>query len=446
MDFGAYYVNWAQYRKPPYHYDSSSVAELVPVTTRFMFSFVYFCPPADTSPMPYWAVKPFGNCSKDNEYELMWVEPNDNETIANITKMKAAAPKMKVIASIGGWNFPSAFWSKMSATSESRAKFVKSAAAFLQKYKLDGIDIDWEFPTSSARDNAVKISCKQFRTVHDAGGSKDDTQNIVALFKDMRGGMPTASISFAAPANVDHAVLASCKELAAYLDYFHIMTYDYTVSDVPGGTTFAPNCPLYNPPPPANQMSIDYTVQGYLKMGIQPSQIQVGVAYYGHSWWNPTFTSPDQWQKWGGKDGQIQGLCCGPFKQTPGGAPGQGSGQCGSLMYSEMQKAKFTTWFDNVTQSDIAYMEQDSEDGVTKKGVWVTYNDKKSLTAIANYAIKWKLAGVFAYDSSMDTIENGKYTYELSKLIAQTVNAGDMFREPEQPDVSIIDSPNAEEM
>jgi chitinase len=312
----------------------------------------------------------------------------------------------------------------MSSTAENRAKFVNSAKAFLTKYKFDGIDIDWEYPTSSARDNAVKITCKQFRSVHDAGGTAADTPNIVALFKDLRGGLPTASISYAAPANVDHAKLSDVAHVANYLDYFHLMTYDYAVSDVPGATMFSPNSPLYTPPAPAVQMSIDYTVQGYLGMGIKPSQLQLGVSYYGHGWFNDEFTDASQWQKFGGKDGKVQGSCCGPFTQTYGNAPGKGSGQCGSLMYSEIVAAGFENYYDNVTQSDIGYLSKDSADGVTKKGVWITYNGPTSMQKIAEYAKKWKLAGVFAYDSSMDTLDYkaGNYTYGLSNLIAKILN------------------------
>lgn len=354
---------------------------------------------------------------------MMFVEANDPQSVSAINGMKSQNPKMKLIMSVGGWNFPSAYWSKMASSSASRAKFISSANSFMSQHSFDGIDIDWEFAVSPARTNPVKITCTQFRTVQDAGGSSADTQNTVLLFKELRAGCPSASISFASQANLDKAKAGSVALLSPYLDYFHLMTYDYTVSDVPNGVMFSPNCPLYNPPQPAEQMSIDYTVQGYLAMGVPSNKLQLGVAFYGHAWWNPSLTT-SQWQTWGGKYGKVQGLCCGPFVGTTGAKPGKGSGLCGSMMYSEIVAAGFTNYYDNKTQSDIGYLAKDSADGYTKAGTWITYNGKKSLTAISEYALKMNLAGVFSYDSSMDSVTGGAFDYQLSKLIVKTLAGG----------------------
>jgi chitinase len=376
--------------------------------------------------MPYWAVDPYGNCTDADEYKLMFVDPNDADFITAINGMKAKNPKMKHIMSVGGWNFPAGYWSKMASSPDSRAKFTKSLQDFVTKYKFDGVDVDWEFPTSGARTDNVKITCDLFRTVEDPGGSADDSKNVVALFHDMRGALPNASLSFASPANCDNARLASIKDLAKYLDYFHIMSYDYTVSDIPDGAMFSPNAPLYLPAKPAVQMSIDYTVQCYLNEGINASQLQLGIGYYGHTWWNDELTE-EQWQQFGGKvGGKIQGACCGPFKQTYGGMFGKGAQQCGSLMYSEIVAAGFENYFDNVTLSDIGYLSKDSADGYTKKGMWVTYNSPRSLTNITEYAMAQGLAGVFAWDATMDSVDYdaGKPTFELSKMVKKILSGG----------------------
>lgn len=38
--------------------------------------------------------------------------------------------------------------------------------------------------------------------------------------------------------------------MSQYVDYWHVMTYDYSVSDLPNATLTAPNCPLYTPADP----------------------------------------------------------------------------------------------------------------------------------------------------------------------------------------------------
>jgi hypothetical protein len=42
---------------------------------------------------------------------------------------------------------------------------------------------------------------------------------------------------------------------------WHVMSYDYAVSDVTGQSMTSPNCPLYNPPKDQGlQMSINQTI------------------------------------------------------------------------------------------------------------------------------------------------------------------------------------------
>merc|ERR1712134_220914 len=131
------------YRAAPYKHTAADVAPIAPRTDYVYFGFAYFCPPAGTSPMPYWASAPYGSCSDSTEYQLMTVEQNDGQSISTLKGLRSG---LKVIASIGGWNFPSGYFSKMVSSSESRAKFISAAKTFLSQHGFAGIDIDWEFP------------------------------------------------------------------------------------------------------------------------------------------------------------------------------------------------------------------------------------------------------------------------------------------------------------
>jgi len=171
------------------------------------------------------------------------------------------------------------------------------------------------------------------------------------------------------------------------------------------------------PPPPAVQMSINQTIHNYLSVGVPASKIMLGIAYYGHTWYAPGLTD---WKKFGGT-GAIQGSCCGPFKQTYGAQPGKGSSMCGTMMYSEIQAAKPTTTYDTQTESTIGYWSQTGSDGYTAAGTWLTYNDARSVTAITKYGMDNKLSGVFVFDTSMDSVQGGSFTYELTNVIANTL-------------------------
>jgi chitinase len=373
--------------------------------------------------MPYWGKAPFGHCSDSNEYQLMSVESKDQSFMSTINGMKGS--KMKLILSVGGWNFPSAYFSKMVASSESRAKFIKSANSFMSQHNADGIDLDWEYPCSEPRDDPVKISCTLFRSVHDDGGKcPQDTDNLPLLLKEMRAAMPNKVITIASQASEKHAAQMNIAKVTPYIDRWNIMTYDYTVSDVPdteNGAAFSPNCPLYNPDKPAEQMSIKYSVDYYLKQGVPKEKIMVGVPFYGHTWYAPSIG--DAWNKWGGK-GEIQGDCCGPFKQTYGGKFGKGCNQCGTYMFSETEAAKPQKHFyDDVSKSDIAYFSAKGADGYTDKGFWISYNGVQSMKDIAKYVVDEGLAGVFSFDTSMDSMSGSQCTWKLTNAIVDTLSS-----------------------
>ena len=59
---------------------------------------------------------------------------------------KSQNADLKVVLSIGGWNFPSNFFSGMVSDKASRTTFINSAMQSMSQYGFDGIDLDWEFP------------------------------------------------------------------------------------------------------------------------------------------------------------------------------------------------------------------------------------------------------------------------------------------------------------
>lgn len=46
------------------------------------------------------------------------------------------------------------------------------------------------------------------------------------------------------------------KFMWPYIDYFHLMTYDYSVPDIVDAGPMAPNAPLFNPTAPTLQVRL----------------------------------------------------------------------------------------------------------------------------------------------------------------------------------------------
>ena len=76
----------------------------------------------------------------------------DDKGYANFVALKTQNPSLKVMISVGGWtdsNDGTNKYSKMAASATNINTFVNSVVAFLQLYKFDGLDLDWEFPNQT---------------------------------------------------------------------------------------------------------------------------------------------------------------------------------------------------------------------------------------------------------------------------------------------------------
>ena len=91
--------------------------------------------------------------------------------------------------------------------------------------------------------------------------------------------------------NLTWAIAAFCKNIIAlnpYVDMFIIMGYDYYYS---GSGTAGPEAPLYN-----FETSYNYTltksVTYYLKQGVTPAKLLLGLPYYGREWQTVSSLAP----------------------------------------------------------------------------------------------------------------------------------------------------------
>ena len=87
-----------------------------------------------------------------NTYQIKIFDPwvdIDNHAYADFVGLKNQNPKLKTTISIGGWadsHDGTDKYSKMVTSPANRATFISSVLDFLNLYKFDGIDLDWEFP------------------------------------------------------------------------------------------------------------------------------------------------------------------------------------------------------------------------------------------------------------------------------------------------------------
>jgi len=174
--------------------------------------------------------------------------------LAKIAALKKQNPKLKVMLSVGGWGAGN--FSEMAADAANRKHFCNDCLAAVQEYNLDGIDLDWEYPTSS---------------MADISSSPADTKNFTQLVKDLRTVLGKDKlITMASSADAKYV---DFKSVAPYLDFVNIMTYDM-------GNPPYHNAALYNSS--KTKLSCDASVKLHIAAGVPAGKIVMGIPFYGH--------------------------------------------------------------------------------------------------------------------------------------------------------------------
>ncbi|EAU84319.1 endochitinase [Coprinopsis cinerea okayama7 len=179
---------------------------------------------------------------------------------------------VKALISIGGWT-GSRFFSTAVGSASNRTAFVKTVVNFAQKYHLDGVDFDWEYPGNQG------IGCNTI--------NPQDTSNFLLFLQELRRD-PVGSklLVTAAAATVpfygsNGRPSSDVAAFAKLLDYIAIMNYDLWG---PWSPTVGPNAPLDDACAPANSRygSATSAVRQWSAAGIPHNQLVLGVAAYGH--------------------------------------------------------------------------------------------------------------------------------------------------------------------
>lgn len=179
----------------------------------------------------------------------------DNEArLRQIVELKKQKPSLKVLLSVGGWG--SGRFSEMAADDKNRMSFAKDCRRVVKEYGLDGIDIDWEYPTS----NAAGISA-----------SPDDTANFTLLMRDLRKALgKKALITLATVASGEYIDFPG---ILPYIDFVNVMSYDMG------------NAPLHHsalyPSENSGWMTSSKAVEAHLKAGVPASRLVMGMPFYG---------------------------------------------------------------------------------------------------------------------------------------------------------------------
>lgn len=189
------------------------------------------------------------------------VEIDNESRLRSIAALKSVNPDLKILLSIGGW--ASGNFSEMAASETLRKAFAKDCAAKVAEFGIDGIDIDWEYPTSSA---AGIVS------------SPADKANFTLLMRDLR--LALGRDKLLTFATICSAQFINFAGVLPYVNFINIMSYDLGYAPVH-------NAPLFDTDSEGRKSAIAGTwscaksVEAHLRAGVPEGKLVMGMPLYG---------------------------------------------------------------------------------------------------------------------------------------------------------------------
>lgn len=251
----AYFVNWGIYgRKYP--------PSLIPAEelTHILYAFANVRPSGEVYLSDDWA-------DKDIHYPGdSWNDQGNNlyGNFKQIYLLKKKHRHLRLMLSIGGWTYSPNFHPVVVDPS-ARKEFVRSSVKLLEDFGLDGLDIDYEYPSNDEQAKGYTELLKLLREGLDEHAEK-------------KGNKCRFELSIAAPCGPDNYQKLHAKEMDRYLDMWNLMAYDYSGSWEKIANHQAN---IYKGP-----VSTSKATEWYKRQGIAPHKLIIGLPLYGRSFLN----------------------------------------------------------------------------------------------------------------------------------------------------------------
>ncbi|KAK1975762.1 family 18 glycosyl hydrolase [Colletotrichum cereale] len=337
----------------------------------------------------------FAETTADNSLDLSKSAPDQIPAFVSA----AREHNVKALIAVGGWT-GSRFFSSAVGSPENRTAFVKSCLDLVDKYNLDGLDFDFEYP------NRQGLGCNAI--------NPNDTANFALFLQELRQKQTkplylTAATSLN-PWNDASGAASGAGTLTSFaetLDYLMVMGYDIFGAWAPTGgpnAALAFACDSRN-----NQGGISEGVEKWIASGIPASKLVLAVPAYGHGFSvNSTsaFTAPGVLNAYPAQNGshRFQGSSWDddpPIDDCGNPQPPSGT----YTFWSMITEGKFldesgkprqgiASGFDTCSQTPFLYDEAAQ--------IWVSYDDVTSLAAKGKYITSTKLAGFALWEAGGD--------------------------------------------
>lgn len=283
--------------------------------------------------------------------------------------LKKKFPHLKILLSVGGGTYSKAF--SEIAQNGKTDMFVASIVRLLDGYEyeyehtqhgetqkhrfdytglFDGVDLDWEWTSATVPESDVVA-------YHSL---------VKKLFRALK--KKSSKLILTSAIQVSSKLIVSLRlvEITPYVDWFNVMAYNYGGPSMSGVSMNAPICNQWS------EFSIDGSLTTMMQSGVSPAKMVLGIPLYGHVY--------DKTQP---KLGSV-------FDKTE---------RTGAFRYDQIKDlyldnpACESKWH-TVSKVPYAYCPND--------GIFVSYDDERSVKYKVSYARQKRLKGVFFWRLSGD--------------------------------------------
>src|SRR5579859_228334 len=317
----------------------------------------------------------------------------DDPNWAALQTLRQQHPALKVMISVGGWS-QSGLFSDVAATAAARARFAASCAAFIQAHGFDGLDVDWEFPVSGG------LPGNHYRP--------DDGQNFTLLLAELRRALDAQGqadgrhyrLTIAAPAGPSEYRHLELKGLAALLDWFNLMTYDFYTAASPTTNFIAALYPSSTDPDPVRRQThnADAAVRAYLAAVVPAGKLLLGTSLYGRGWQGVPPANDGLYQS-------DRGPASGP---ATGGYASDGVLAYPDLESHFINAGGYARHFSAEAKAPWLYN--------PAAQIFISYDDPESLGDKADYALAHGLGGMMFWELSLDDQQHALVSALHSRL------------------------------
>lgn len=299
---------------------------------------------------------------------LSFSNEKQKTTLRQLAALKKDHPGLKILVALGGWGGCGPCSGAFS-TPMGRTRFTRSALRLFQEYDVDGIDIDWEYPTIPGYPGHAY--------------APEDRGHFTQLLREMRKRFGKKyEISFAAGGFtrfVEESV--DWKKVVRYVDRINLMTYDLVSG---ASTQTGHHTPLFSNL--TQQESADHCISMLKARKIPVEKLVLGAAFYARSWKDVSPERNGLYQL-----GEFESFI--PYRKFP------------TLL---ADSSGFVQYHDEISNAAWSYN--------ARQKIFATYDDPGSVKAKAAYVLKNKLGGIMFWELTLDKPVDGLLSIILREM------------------------------